>query len=217
MIYALEPLPIEPPGIEPAGLELTGAHCRLYHGLGSSESIDYQIPVALAPPGDASVALPLGLWPGQDHFLAARAVSAAGVEEQNTHIVCCAEVDEAGDLRPAPLGAVSDLTAGAEPQGGIVVGFSYRPPLGYAAGDEFQVLSDRGTGCLDLQTPIATVPARSSWATVPGQSQDYETVVPADVLPAMFAVRACANGRQGPLGQPVTVTAMAPPGPVILW
>lgn len=138
------------------------------------------------------------------------------MEEQNTHVVCCAEVDQSGQLLPASLGAVSDLTAWGEPGGGAVLGFSYQAPPGYAEADQFEVLSDRGTGQWDLQTPIATVPARPSEPTVRGELQDYEAVVPADVLPAMFAVRACANGRRGPVGPPVTVPAVGLSAPAVL-
>lgn len=216
MTQALEPLNTEPPAIEPGWMELRGGHCSLYHGLGSSEDVDYQMPLALTPLEDATVSLRLSLSPGQRHFLAARAISAAGIEEQNTHVVCCAEVDQAHVLLPPPLGVTSDLAAWCEPQGGVVIGFSYRPPLGYAAAEEFEVLGDGGSGSLDLQTPIATVPAQPSQPTAPAESQDYEVVVAADVLPAMFAVRPCAGGRKGPVGRTVTVTAGVPPGPVIL-
>jgi predicted small lipoprotein YifL len=34
--------------------------------------------------------------------------------------------------------------------------------------------------------------------------------VPVSVLPALFAVRACSQGRKGPVGLPVTVTAPQP-------
>ncbi len=194
-----EPFLIEPPETEPGWMECHGGHYRLYHGLGDSGNIDYTSPVAWMTGDILTFSLLLPLGDGERHFLAARAVSPAGVEEQNTHVVCCVEVDQASRLLPPPLVAVSELTAGLLPEGFTHVGFSYRPPPGYAAAEQFEVLSDHGSGALDLQTPLTTIQA--------GTLQDYEVAVPADVLPAMFAVRACSQGRQGPVGLPVTVTA----------
>lgn len=189
-------------------MEDSGGHCRIYHGVGDSRSIDYATLVAVAPLDSSTVSLALPLSYGQWHFLAARAVSAAGVEEHNTHVVCCAEVDETGVLAAPPLAAVTDLTAWADTDGEVVVGFSYQPPPGYAPAEQFEVLSDRGTGALDLQTPVETVS--------PGVSADHEAVVVADVLPALFAVRACANGRHGPVCAPVVVIAPQPQTPTVV-
>ncbi len=197
-------------------MEVAPGHCCLYHGLGSRENVDYQTPLAWAPLDDWTGPVGLELSPNERHFLAARAVSAGGVEEQNTHVLCCVEVDEAGQLLPTALGPVSDLTAKAEPEGGVVIGYSYRPPPGCAQAEQFEVLSDGGSGSLDLQTPIAVIPARVDSAGAPGASQDYEAVVWADGLPAMFAVRACAVGRCGPIGPTVTVLAPVPPAPAVL-
>jgi hypothetical protein len=211
----MEPFLIEPLDVEPGWMDASGGHCRLYHGLGSRGAIDYDTPVALVPPDSASVSVALSAVAGERHFLAARAVSAAGVEEQNTHVVCCVEVDDAGQLLPAPLGAVSDLTAWTEPGGGIVVGFSYQPPPGFVAAEHFEVLSDGGSGQLDLDTPITTIPALPPEAHLPTAKHDYEAVVPVTSLPVLLAVRACADGRSGPVGLPVAVPAAAAPGPVV--
>jgi hypothetical protein len=196
-------------------MEPREGHWRVYHGLGGTEAIDYDAPVALAPLGSESVSVSLSAAPGQRHFFAARAVSAAGVEEQNTHAVCCAQVDEAGELLPAPLAAASDLTAWAEPGGGVVIGFSYQPPPGFAGAECFEVLSDGGGGQLDLDDPIATLPALPPRADPVVAKADYEAVVSVSMRPVMLAVRACADGRDGPVGLPVTVPASAPPGPAV--
>jgi len=210
----IDPFWMEALAIEPGWMEPREGHWRVYHGLGDSRAIDYEAPVALAPLGGESVSVSLSAAPGERHFFAARAVSAAGVEEQNTHAVCCMEVDEAGELLPAPLAAVGDLTAWAEPGGGVVVGFSYQPPPGFAAAEHFEVLSNGGGGQLDLDDPVATLPALAQ-ADLPVAKGDYEAVVSVSVRPVMLAVRACADGRGGPIGLPVTVPASAPPGPVV--
>jgi hypothetical protein len=202
MPYSTEPFLIEPLAIEPGWMETHPGHYRIYHGLGDSGNIDYTSPIALAAGDSPTASLVLPLAYGQRHFLAARAVSPVGVEEQNTHVVCCAEVDSSGRLLPPPLAAVSELTACLWPEGLISVGFSYRPPPGYAAAEQFEVLSNRGSGVLDLQTPLATIQA--------GVLAEYEAAVPADILPAMFAVRVCSQGRKGPVGLTVTVTSPQP-------
>jgi hypothetical protein len=208
MSLFVDPILIEPPVIEPGWLECRGVSYRLYHGLADSEAIDYAAPIALVAADHLAVSLLLPLAYGEKHFLAARAVSAAGVEEQNTHVVCCVEVDPDGRLLPPPPAEVSDLTAALGPEGFVIVSFAYRPPPGYAAAEQFEVLSDRGTGTLDLENPVAAIAA--------GPSADYEAAVAAGVLPAMFAVRAVAGGRSGPIGSPVTVTAPQPDPLVIL-
>ncbi|MGA2265401.1 MAG: hypothetical protein ABSH10_03110 [Phycisphaerae bacterium] len=202
MVLSIDPILIEPPAIEPGWLECRGVSYRLYHSLADSEAIDYATPITLVAAEDPTVSVALPIAYGEKHFLAARAVSAAGAEEQNTHVVCCVEVDQAGRLLPPPSDAVSDLTAVLGPEGLVTVSFTYRPSPPYAAAERFEVLSDRGTGTLDPVNPVATVAANPS--------ADYEATVPADVLPAMFAVRAVAGGRSGPTGSPVTVTAPQP-------
>ena len=189
-------------------MESSGGQLRIYHGLGSAEEIDYATPVAVAGEDDTYVSLLLAMAAGDRHFLGARAVSVAGIEEQNTHVVCWAEVDQAGSLLPPPLARPDNLTARALGNAVLAIGFSYYSAPPYVAAESFEVLSDGGTGQLDMDNPVAVAPAR--------QSGEYNVQVSAEVLPARFAVRARVGEHLGPLSAVLFVPLDDPPAPRVM-
>jgi lysophospholipase L1-like esterase len=196
------------------GFELGGYN--LYSGPTEGQ-IDWDTPVAYARPGQASLALPF--QPGQAAVLAVRAVSAAGVVEHGGLALAHVAIDAAGQLLPPPLAEPSSLTAlplpgapGRSPAGPaeILVGFTCRTRDGMAAPSQFEVLSDHGTGELDLDTPVAVVSATAG-------RDEYQVVVSVASLPASFAVR----GRDGalttcPTGEVTVGTVPAEQFPAIL-
>ncbi len=88
----------------------TQAGYRIYHGLTSVQSVDWLSPIGFLPEGNQRVSFPLTMAPGEKHVLAVRRVSAAGIEEQSTHVWTLAQIDDQGNLLPPPLPEVQDLT-----------------------------------------------------------------------------------------------------------
>jgi len=178
---------------------------KLYIGMGGLESIDWQNPIAYARQDAATLTLPVSLQPELPYALVARAVSALGVEERNTHVLTYVEINGDGDLQPTPLAALQDVTVEVESQQSIILGFSWSVPAGWSNATEFEVFSDNGTGELDLQNPVATV------TDIDTRQSDYEVHLTPQTLPAKFAVRARCDSEIGPLSQ--TVTASLQPSP----
>ncbi|MHC4981552.1 MAG: LamG-like jellyroll fold domain-containing protein [Planctomycetota bacterium] len=178
---------------------------NIYRGNGGPEAVDWAAPVAYTRVADTTVTAPLAAKYGESYVFAARALSAAGIEERNTSVLAYAEVDELGELLPAPLERANDLSSKVLADGSVILSFSYRSSPGCQQPEAFHVYSDNGTGTLDLDTPVATV---TSFA--PDQ-QDFEVVVVPASLPAKLTVRAYAGQRNGPLS--TVVTARQAPAP----
>lgn len=173
----------------------------LYSGIGTPEAIDREQPTAYLREGEQTRALQFAMIPGIKYVLSARAVSPSGVQECNSHVLAYAEIDDLGQLSPPPLSRNTDVTAKRHRDGYVVVGFSYRADFGFAAADAFDILSDSGTGTLNLDTPVANV------SDVDPRQTEFEVVVPAAALPAMFSVRARVGDQTGPISRIVTVAA----------
>ena len=190
------------------GLEIFRGMYHAYGGL-TPAMIDYATPIASARAGTGEMDIAgLGLTGGGSHWLGVRATSAAGIEETNTDRLTRAVVDEAGQLQPLPLAAVDELTAELQADGSAIVGFTHAASPGWLAPTEFEVLTDNGTGELNLTTPAAVIAADGSGAG------DYEAVVAAPSLPAMFSARARAGAEAGPVAPPVTASLPAGPAAV---
>lgn len=183
---------------------------NVYRGLGGIEGIDWQESVACARSGEGTLSVNLALAPGRRYIFAARAVSPEGVEERNTHVVAYAELDEQGDLLPAPLAPPTELTADPQPNAKLLVGFSYAPPVGFAKADGFDLLSDDGSGELDLENPVATVDAVADGQT------DFEVSLTRPEEPIRLACRARNGERLGPVSEILFVPAPDPPSPAQL-
>ena len=151
-----------------------------------------------------------GLTPALRYVFGARAVSAAGVEERNTHVVAYAEVDEQAELLPAPLARPTELTAEGVSDGTLLVGFSYAPPVGFAEADGFDLLSDGGTGELDLENPLATIDGSADGQT------DFEVSISRPEAPTLLACRARSGEQVGPVNEPLLVPAPEAPSPAEL-
>jgi len=200
----------------PAGNPLmTVAFClggyNVYRGVGGPEAIDWEQPIAYMRQDTQVATVPLAISAGEKHILAVRAVSPAGTEERNTHVLAYAEVDAGGSLLPPPLLAPSDLTAEVQSDASVVVGFNHHAPPGYTTATEFDIFSDAGTGTLNLQTPVASI------YEVRPQQIDFEVVLMPPVLPVKLAVRASSDERPGPLSRIITVANVrAPAAPALL-
>jgi len=134
-----------------------------------------------------------------------RAVSSADVEEHNTHVLCRAEIDDAGQLLPAALPVPFDITAESAAEDTVRVGFSCEVQPGYCQPSGFEILGDSGSGTIDEENPLASI----SWTDL--TRADFLAEVPAAMLPAQFAVRAVGDGRQGRPSRIVTVAAARQP------
>jgi len=179
---------------------------NIYRGAGSADTIDWTDPVACVRPGQQMISFGQVLAPGERHVYAARAVSADGVEEHNTHVVAYLEQAN-GDLAGPPLARPRDLTADVLPTGDLLVGFSYHRPVGFATPDGFDILSDNGTGQIDLDNPVATINDAEEEPT------DYEVLITAPETSVHLAVRARLGEKVGPLSEIVFVPLSAPPAP----
>jgi len=186
---------------------------NVYVGDGGPEAVNWQDPVACARADVQTATLSAALQPGRPKVVALRRISAAGVEEHNTHVVAYADVDEQGTLLAAPLAAPRELTAEWIPGAGLRLSFTWVVPPGFAAPQQLAIYSDGGTGTLDLETPVATASAS------PGQREaqvDLDEPDP-DSLPIRLAVRASTPDRCSALSETVTVPRPAQPtSPVLL-
>jgi hypothetical protein len=177
----------------------TGLH-RFYRG-DSAGAIDYTTPIAELRETAASLVIPdIDLTDHVPIWLGVRNVSAWGTEETNTHIVTRVGLDESHAMIGDPLDAPLEVTADAADSGSFTVGFSYRPPTGYAWPEAFEIITDHGTGTLDTTTPVASVAADRGVG-------DYERCVTPATLPARYAVRAVSAGATGPLSATITLPA----------
>lgn len=179
---------------------------NLYGGIGSVEHMDWENPVACLRSDQGAITISHPFLTGRRHVYGVRAVSRTGLEEHNTHIVTYVEIDGDGDLLSC-LARPEDVTTFAQSNQDLLIGFSHRPPLGFAAADGFDVLSDHGTGELDLEEPIATVDQVGS------TQHDFELSIPSPETPLLLAVRARSQSRTGPLSETVLVPLRTAPSP----
>ena len=190
------------------GLEIFAGLYKAY-GARTRSAVDYGVMLESVRAGTSEIDITgLGLASGGEYWLGVRATSAAGIEETNTDRLTRAVVDEAGDVQPLPLAAVRELTAELQTDGSVIVGFTHTTSPGWATPTEFEVLTDNGTGELDLVTPAATINVTDAGAG------DYEAAVAASTLPAKFSARARSGAETGPVAPPVTVSLPAGPAAV---
>lgn len=187
------------------GVEIFAGLYKAYGGATPS-TVDYATMLASVRAGTASVDVAgLGLVAGGTCWLAVRATSAAGIEETNTDRLARAVVDEFGQLQEPPLAAVEELTAELQADGTVIVGFTHMTSPGWTAPTKFEVLSDNGTGELNLAAPVATIDV-----TDPDVG-DYEVALDPPGLPVKYSARACSAAAAGPTAPPVTVLSPAAP------
>ena len=177
---------------------------NVYRGLGGIEGIDWENPIAYLVPGPNSITLAQDLSPGQRYIYAVRAVSSAGIEERNTHVIAYANTDEQGILLPAPLTRPKDPTVEVQ-QSALLIGFTYLTPIGFADADGFDVLGDNGTGQLDLENPVATVEKSRN------DRFDFEVSIARPDTPVLLAVRARRGEQVGPVSKIVFVPLVSAP------
>jgi len=175
---------------------------NIYQGGADTRSIDWANPIACSRPGESQVNISMNLQPDKTCVLAARAVSASGIEETNHHAIAFVEVDGEGQLSEAPLAAPCELTARLVSPNLARVGFSCYPSPGQRRPSLFEIFTDSGTGTIELQSPAATIEANSA-------QTDFSVTVEAPLLPCKFAARARLGEVSGPLTHAVTLHAPA--------
>ncbi len=185
------------------------AGVNIYHGVGSADAIDYSAPMAYLHENQQTVDVPLELAAGRRHYLAARAVSSASVEENNTHIITCARADAQGVMLGEPLPTPTDLVVDVLSPGRVAIGFVCRVEPGLARPEAFEVLSDNGSGQLDADNPVASIPAADDREVFMAQATDL-------TLPAKLAVRCRRDGHTGELSQTVNAAWPTPAPPAVL-
>ena len=183
---------------------------NVYKGIGGVESIDWSTQVACTRHDQNQVAFQATLAPGQRHVYAARAVSTAGVEERNTHVTAYLEVDEQGSILPSPLSSPIELTTTVQIDASMLASFSHEVGDGESEPTSFELLSDFGTGEIDLQNPVDTLSD-----IAPGQ-KDFEFLVTSPILPALFTVRSRRDEQASPLCEVVSVHPRPSPQPPTL-
>lgn len=149
--------------------------------------------------------------PAQRYTFGVRLVAASETREANTHIVCCVEVNQAGELQPQLLPRPFDVTTDRLDNNSVRVGFSCEvlPPREAPSG--FEILSDSGSGQLNEANPVATVVFDNS------NQADFVTDVTVSSSPEIFAVRCIKAQQKGEISRISTSTPLRiPPAAVIL-
>lgn len=189
---------------------LPKAGVNVYHGQGGASGIDWTTPLACCGLADqAEVKLPLA--PNEVHVLGIRRVSAAGVEEGNARVLAHVRIDEAGQVQPVLTAAV-DVAARPIGGGGLAVSFRYLLPPGLVAPERFEVLSDGGTGTIDLENPVLVI-GRLPMAS---RRERFEARLTVEARPLKLCVRACLGQAQGPISRIVELPAFEAVGPQVL-
>ena len=190
-----------------------GGGYRFYLGVGSRTAIDYDTAVAETPAGTATVDI-AGLSEDVDYYIAVRAVSAAGTEEENTHRVCRVRAEDGALVGQPPKRL---LYAHAEPAAGGAIKFSFAynadGELGTATHVQVVQCSGRGAAAradADWANPIdeIAIPGNAPWSGLLTDTyEDGETV-----YLAARAVTATDVGGEisRPDGSPVACDAGGP-------
>jgi len=191
----------------------TSGSYRFYLGIGSPEAIDYDTVVATASAGTSSMDVS-GLSEDIDYYIGVRTVSAAGVEEDNTHRICRVRV-ESGELVGQPPNRLTYCRAEPAVDGAIKFSFLYSAEgeLGTATHVKVVQCSGRGAAAraaADWDDPIdeIAIPGNSPWSGVLSDTyDDGETV-----YLAARAVTATDIGGEisRPEGSPVACDASGP-------
>ena len=174
-------------------------------GEGGPEAIDWSSPIAYLSPTEVQVQLNLTLTANAKYVTGVRPISSAGIAADTGTAFTYFEVDGNGLLQPAPLGRPTDVTAQVLGDGEVLVAFSCHALGGMIAPASYEILTDGGTGTIDLDTPVATVlPTYAS-------QREFDATFSHGSLPALYAVRGRKDTQPGPLSAIVTVIPAATP------
>lgn len=184
---------------------------NIYKGTGGVESVDFSAPVACLRHDQDQATLKTTLAAGQRHLYAARAVSTTGIEEKNTIITTFIEVDEQGETLSPPLSRPFELSATAQTDGSLLVSFSHEVNDGESEPTSFELLSDFGTGEINLNSPVGILPDLST------EQREFEMPAVSATLPAMFAARSMRDEQTSPLSETVFVQSWPSPQPPTLF
>ena len=183
----------------------------IHFGLGDPAGIDWETPIASGTPGQETIDVAVALEANRRYLFAARNVSDADVKEHGVRAMAVVEVDEAGQLKPAPLPRPLALAIESADAESVRLSFACRAPLGFDAPETFEILSDGGTGTLDEENPVAVL------SDLQAQQTDFVVSVPVASRPAKLAIRATRSSRNGPRSRILTIPAETSPSvPVVL-
>ena len=178
---------------------------NIYWGEGGAEDVDFDTPLGCMRADQSALTIGQSLDRLRTHVFVARAISPEGQEEHNTHVLAHVKLDEQGQLTPVPLARVNDLTVEAVSNDLLLIAFSHVAPAGFAVADGFDLVSDGGTGQLDLESPVGAIDE-----VVAGQTE-FEITLSRPVWPLRLAVRTRNGADLGPLSEVVLVGAPDPP------
>ncbi len=174
-------------------------------GEGGPEAIDWSSPIAYLSPTEVQVQLNLPLAANVKYVAGVKPISSAGIAACSGTAFTYLEVDDNGLLQPAPLGQPTDVTAHLLGDGEVLVAFSSHAPSGMIEPASYEIVTDGGTGTIDLDAPVATVEP-----TYSGQ-REFDVTFNHGSLPAQYAVRGRNDAQLGPLSKIVTVIPAATP------
>jgi len=211
--FKLTPSPVVAVAAVPAPTIVQPGGYNWYYGVGGPDSIDYTTIIAHASPGVTTVDITgLGLAEDTDYWFACRAISDAGVEEENTDRIVRVRISGGALVGPPPnkpAWAAAQAAAGGKVT--IRAFYSDRGELAAAVGLQVAPVTAGVPDWGNLLTTIA----------VGGTGHYIET--PSDVFadgePLRFAVRAvtAAGAVSGHvLTNAVTADSAAPPAVALL-
>lgn len=188
--------------------EKSSSGYNIYLGQGDLAAVDWSNPVAHVGPAGGDVSVHLPAQAGQAYTLAARAVSAAGVEECNTHVIL-ALVGAADGRLIQRLDAPTDVCALLTGRS-VSLAFRFTRSQGAAAPESFDVFTDGGTGSMNLNSAVASL-------SLAGQPEGcFSIVFEASTLPAGFAVAARRGDQTGSPSSVVQLATANPTAPTFL-
>jgi len=137
----------------------SGGH-NLYRGIGSPEQIDWNDPVGAASKDAAGIRNfdDRGHDTGSAYYYAVRAVSPGGVEQDDRDQVARLSFDAAGQAIVPSVEAPCDLQVAPVAGGRFRVNWYYGVAEADQSPKEFRIYSNNGSGGVDYNTVVASVP-----------------------------------------------------------
>ena len=134
--------------------------CRLVYRGGSIETIDFNNILVVADISAEEINLPsyVSHGPGQVYFYVVRCANSCGRIERTLQAAVKVAIDDEGRMeKPTPNG-VFGLAGGQQRDGNVGIVWQYNPIGQASRPQEMKIYSDTGTGEIDYQQAIATVP-----------------------------------------------------------
>ena len=137
-----------------------GGGYNLYRGLASARQIDWHDPVGAAGQNHTTIRnFPdRGHDPDLVYYYAVRAVSPGGVEQDSRDEIARLAFDANGQAILPSVESPSDLRIEPLQGGRFRLSWYYRASKPAAGPKEFRIYTNDGTGAVDYDTPVTTVP-----------------------------------------------------------